>query len=136
MKANELRIGNFVYLKSKEKVYQIDSGHDIEEIDDAPEMFDAKPIELTEEWLLKFGFKKGDKSRYGNKFTIGVADWGFTIENSFEKGKWFFGHEYYDSNNEAENYQSMHFCYDLKFVHQLQNIYFSLTFNELECEGF
>lgn len=130
-KRTDFRIGNLV--ADENGIYKIDDEHLDEE---CFKILQCWGIPLTDEWLLKFGFKKGEKSRYGNKYTIGVADWGFTIENSFEKGKWFFGHEYYDSTNEAENYQSMHFCYDLKFVHQLQNIYFSLTFSELECAGF
>lgn len=88
-------------------------------------------ILLTEDWILKFGFTKWESSRYGNKYTIGIFDWGFTIENSFDKGKWFFGHEYYDSPHENENYKSMNFCFDLKYVHQLQNIFFALKGEEL-----
>src|SRR3990167_529026 len=58
MNAKELRIGNWVYLKSKQREYQIFDGHDIEEIDDAPEGFDAEPIVLNEYWHKKLGFRK------------------------------------------------------------------------------
>ena len=90
------------------------------------------PITLSEDWLTVFKFIKWGESRYGNKYILGVSDWGFTIENSFDEDKWFFGHEYYDAPNEDENNKSMHFCYDLKYVHQLQNIYFALVLNELK----
>jgi hypothetical protein len=139
MKATELRIGNFVnQIESWNdedvlpKVIQWDESnwYRIGESIEFLEWFE--PITLSEKWLINFGFYKKEPSRYGNKFTYLMADWGFTIENSFEEGKWFFGHEYYDSNNEDENYVSMHFCYDLKFVHTLQNIIHSLTGQELE----
>jgi len=86
-----------------------------------------KPIPLTSEILLACGWRKAGKSIHGNKFRFPFVDWGFTIENSFEEGRWFFGHEYYDSNNEDENNKSFHFCYDLEFLHTLQNIFHSFS---------
>jgi hypothetical protein len=61
-----------------------------------------------------------------------MCDWGFTIENSYEDGEWFFGHEFYDANEESLNNVSMNFCFNLKHVHQLQNIFHSLTGEELK----
>jgi hypothetical protein len=133
MKANELRLGNLIYdiperggkIISVNKVWIDDDGESL--------YFDlCNPIPLTEEWLLKFGFMFAKKSRYGNKYTFGMADWGFTIENSFAEGKWFFGHEFYDAIDESLNYQSLHFAFDVRYVHELQNIMFALTGQELE----
>ena len=113
MKASELRIGNLVWLKSKSMPYVISSGHDIEEIDDAPEGFDATPIELTEEWLLKFGFEewkvnifRKNWGRNGVEFITFCPDGFF-----FELGKGSYRH--------------------LEYVHRLQNIFFALTGEEL-----
>jgi hypothetical protein len=117
MKANELRIGNYVYLKSKDKIYEISSGHDIEEISDAPENFDAKPIPLTEEWLLKFGFKKElDKS-------LSKGDIAIFLDKRFKTNLFL------QENQESFKWYS----YELKveYVHQLQNLYFTLACKEL-----
>jgi hypothetical protein len=111
MKANELRIGNLVYLKSKDAIYEISSGHDIEEIDDAPINFDAKPISLTEEWLLKFGAKELNAKRGVLKeFVLKTVR--IEMSNS--------GNFYYKNSKLI-----------LESVHQLQNIYFALTGKEL-----
>ena len=89
------------------------------------------PIELTEEKILGFGFEIGGPSRYGKKYRLQMADWGFVIETHFDDKTWFFGHEYYDSGTDSLDYTSLFFCYNLKYVHQLQNIYYSLVGEEL-----
>jgi hypothetical protein len=55
MKANELRIGNYVY-DTLGKVNKIDL-EAITYVVKEPHN-QVKPIPLTEEWLLKFGFEK------------------------------------------------------------------------------
>ena len=129
LRAIELRINNWVITTVARNEYQIRPEHLGDE--DEEVIGESEGIPLTEEWLVKFWFEKREKSIYGNKFIIGIADWGYTIENSFEKGKWFFGHEYYDALDENENFKSMHFSYHIEYVHQLQNLYFSLTGEEL-----
>lgn len=127
MKAQELRIGNWVV--------NVDEYWEVRLVDFNSMYIEKscpfKPIPLTEEWLLKFGFNKKGESRYGFKYIYPIADWGFTIEPSFEEGKWFFGHEFYDSGDDAWDYQSLNFCFDLQYVHTLQNLYFALTGEEL-----
>ena len=44
MKSQELRIGNWIHLPSKDKEYQISSGHDIDEIENSG---DAEGIPIT-----------------------------------------------------------------------------------------
>ena len=95
-----------------------------------------KPVAITEEMLLDFGFEKTGESRYGFKYSIGVNDWGFTIENSFKQETWFFGHEYYDHPDESQNNKSMIFVFDLMYAHQLQNIYSSSLNGELNISKF
>jgi hypothetical protein len=68
-----------------------------------------KPIPLTEEWLLKFGFKK----KVGNRF-----------ESDLLSQDIYFGNGYYIANVLPE----------LKHVHQLQNLYFVLTGEELQIK--
>lgn len=104
MKANELRIGNLVY--DNERIYQIYSGT---EIGNKHNDNNFKPIPLTEEWLVKFGIgvEKGDKIKH-IKGMYGIH---------FEMKK-----------------SSFHILPDIKhikYVHQLQNLYFALTGEEL-----
>lgn len=76
-----------------------------------------KPIPLTEEWLIKFGFEK-DNSTYSWSKIIEDEQRQLCIEiESFpnEKGFW---------------YLSKHFN-QLRHVHQLQNIFSALTGQEL-----
>lgn len=86
-----------------------------------------EPIELTEDWLVRLGFLKG-LGKYGNTFCI-LEDNGFvsmfTIEhwtnvddNSKFKNFWYCRHMLKDNK--------------LKYVHQVQNIFHSLTDCELE----
>lgn len=110
MEARELRIGNFVY-DAIENIHQITSidNVDLGLLGCSIELRFAKPIPLTEEWLLKFGFE--------DDFL------GFGIIRIFESD---FGYKIYKG----------HGCFDVNcfYVHQLQNLYFALTQKELVYE--
>jgi hypothetical protein len=122
MKANELRIGNLVY--HNDKIFQVDlrTFAEIHEGNVKLIPFLMKPIPLTEEWLLKFGFEqKGinifilykiilycSKHRYYFKFPIEPSS---IIIPYIE-----FGATY------------------LSYVHQLQNLYYTLTNEELQIK--
>lgn len=57
MKKNELRIGNFVHHPSTSRTYQVNE-YDL--LAFAKNLVTNTPITLTEEWFLKFGFKHED----------------------------------------------------------------------------
>jgi hypothetical protein len=86
------------------------------------------PIPLTEEWLLKFGFTKGPES-----FFISHNDLTYHLESradvGFKDGGYFMGIRYDDWEQDPVTIQK--FTYDVKYVHQLQNLYFALTSQEL-----
>ena len=106
MEAKELRIGNFVQLK--EKVVTINQVNPYEYLK-------HKPIQLTEEWLLKFGFKAWGSYKYLWKLKTHHA---FTI----------------NTYSNIFNLNEYHFRTDdgyLKNVHQLQNLFYALTGEEL-----
>ena len=133
MKPQELRIGNYVNFKDRNdilfcEVIGIDKSGYIHVVrnfndsiqDDQPEVInDITPIRLTEEWLIKFGFEKIVNTPI-------APIWDENIEYSYEGyrfaqdmyGKWFLLGYSWNTN---------HFGY----VHQLQNLYFTLTGEEL-----
>ena len=125
LKCTDLRIGN--YLKYNNKIVRVFElhpryiGFDNEEnfvVGDNPEYFD--PIELTEEVLLKIGFKKDPIITQYNKE---IDD--FLIS-------------YIDGVNgcllSIQGKKSQFYKYDIKYLHELQNAYFLLTNQEMEIE--
>ena len=109
MKKNEVRHGNLV----------IYGGHqttiDEKEIIHFVRFYDKyEPIPLTEEWLLKFGFERID-----GMWTISNFN-GYLTKYLPLNGE--NGYKYFVSHCGMLN---------IRFVHQLQNIYFALTGEEL-----
>lgn len=114
MKAEELRIGNFVRAKSPEKeVYQEPVKVDIHYLDmfcHDKKLVHFEPIPLTEEWLIRFGFS----SRLDNLFYVNFF---FTLAKSEEGFRlWIVSGTYGRT---------------IHYVHELQNLYFALTGQEL-----
>ena len=112
MKANELRIGNYYYgdvLFPSE--YNVITANDLVELDSDPLDDYYQPLPLTEEWLLKFGFKKSDN--YGND------------EYRLDGYSYFRGSFYISDCDECGE------SVEINFVHELQNLYFALTKKEL-----
>ena len=97
MEAKELRIGNWVMGNSKP--YIITALHFAKF-----NMLQCKPIPLTEEWLVKFGFEMKRKTFY--EFGIYLI--------GMKNNRWYF-----ITSGIAE--------IELNHVHQLQNLYFALT---------
>lgn len=102
MNANELRLGNFVLEESKRVQLSED---DLEVLFAARNYADYEPIPLTPEILEKCGFEKG------------------------EKGFWFTGGIEY--NLEKNLLEGFGYCL-IEYLHQLQNLYFALTGEELQ----
>ena len=119
--AKEIRIGNLVEYRITDKlderkewweVSEIDADdiHWLSKVDTKDEDFRAIP--LTEEWLLKFGFKKYSKNfiKDGNiEFYI------WTIDNSYQ-------------------IKALDILIKIQTVHELQNLFFLLTKTELFYE--
>ena len=81
---------------------------------------EIKPIPLSKKWLLKFGFYQWSKIEFSKEFKSWSL-WVFTDVNKFEI-----------VHNEDRN------CFNpdiqIKYVHQLQNLYFALTGEELKIK--
>ena len=78
-----------------------------------------KPIPLTEEWLLKFGF-------IYNGWSYNFKRYVFHSQGKNEKLE-FYNTEFGISKNK----EVFNISYKIEYVHQLQNIYFALTNEEL-----
>ena len=122
MKATELRIGNWVrwnYEESSEgNVYPVEYGYELDDIKNNPNI--VKPIPLTEEWLIRFGFELDKEYDEG-----GLVDYRLTLmKNSLEFVS-FWNSEELNGINQPQT------RVDVKHVHQLQNLYFALTGQEL-----
>jgi hypothetical protein len=118
IKANELRIGNFFYPDVDGDAYAQITAKDILELYSDPIDDYYKALPLTEEWLIKFGFEKVEN---GCLFKNIINYWNFFL---WEKS------DYIDL---VINKSSIRLS--IKYVHQLQNLYFSLTGEELEVSN-
>jgi len=106
MEAKKFRIGNFVNIN--DKTIKLTPKY-FKSLD----MFkDVKPLLLSEEWLIDFGFKNTNTTEYPN----------YTKE--VYKCLWRNGR-----TNICNNHG---FIKDLKYVHQLQNLFFAIEERELE----
>lgn len=111
--ARDLRIGN--YYNQFGNIHQANGGV-ISELEKAPEgQLWCKPIPLTEKWLLKMGFE----SEIGADclfLKIEMSD----VKIRFDKFGIRIGFAHY--------YRTPY----VKYVHQLQNLYYALTNEELK----
>jgi hypothetical protein len=137
LSATELRIGNLVnYDTAEGDVFtNVIDWQDLKWLSEDEQGFNLvhNPILLTEEWLLKFGFKKYPDCRdtfqqvYYDSYQLDIDRFtiiSFSIQQqnkslikcNFDRG--------YRSEDNKKNYY-------IKHVHQLQNLYFALTNEEL-----
>jgi hypothetical protein len=136
MKANELRIGNYVNVPNSEQCpFRIDDFECLtyefikvgqKQIINGKEVHpftwygkDLQPIPLTEEWLIKFGFSRevkvgSEMGTDGVEFRVYHFD---VLTFNTNHGWWYKVQRINDT--------------PLEYVHQLQNLYFALTGEEL-----
>ena len=148
MKATELRIENLITLKSLPNEYQrVMSLNNTEWLDGVKrlwietdlcegELFDEfEAIPLTEEWLLKFGFVEertpplAEHGKFYSKFNY---DCKYSLSYAKFRGDWGFYHSYTDAIKESENNKFDFISCGIKYVHQLQNLFFAITGEELK----
>lgn len=131
IKANELRIGNWLF-----GMFNTNDGFIMQPLEISPDVIseiyegvsDYQPIPITEEWLLRFGFEK--KKLYPH----------IPTNDDYELTKWANQRDIcflYLSKfktlsclaNDVGESSTVRF--DIKYVHQLQNLYFAITGEEL-----
>lgn len=130
IKANELRIGNYLFMpftsenvkvtglalkEEKTQVMYIQSNFGISQYFALPEQY--SPIELTEEWLLKAGFTAFKTNPYWYRIGFNGKTLNVSINGAVEI--------------ENFNRDFIQFSDICDHVHQLQNLYFALTGSEL-----
>ena len=121
IQSNELRIGNLY--NQFGNIHQV-NGHIISELEKAPQgQLWCKPIPLTEEWLIKFGFEKDDVF---DKFFTYLPIHDLCMDKlSFRVDEGFICYE-------SIKYRTL--LKHIQYVHSLQNLYFALTNQELEIK--
>ena len=131
MKATELRIGNLCYYRIIDSLDERKEWDEINTIDveDISAIQNIKtkeytPIPITEEWLVRFGFKK-----HRSDFYIMLDTPDFHLNLMISKDG------FYPSIEQTPEFASedVQICYlnKIEYVHQIQNLFFTLTGKEL-----
>lgn len=121
IQANELRIGNWVYYEKDKCNVKISIGDFLYKEN---EYF--APIPLTEEWLLRFGFDR----------ELSLCDFSILLDENLDTKLMIDLHDavattsIYDCDEITITY-----IQDTLSVHQLQNLYFALTGEELTMKN-
>lgn len=115
MNCKELRVGNYVYCKGIiDEVLGIgDNDYYTEKHYHGVRDEDLTPIPLTDKILLKCGFKIGKENNY-------------ILHDLIEIVETDYGNTFFLMSNFIKS--------DVKYLHQLQNLYFALTNKELNYE--
>lgn len=103
---NDLRVKNYVFNIIHDCVTQISDPNEINDI------LLFNPIPLTEEWLIRFGFEKNSKNNYYHD----------KLNYLYQSGNVFL-----DDGNDSGWSVGL----KIEYVHQLQNLHFGLTGEEL-----
>lgn len=125
MTAKELRIGNYIKLMLNHDDYEtlqvtIDDLSSIE-----LKRAEFEPLELTEEWLLKFGFEQIDKSDNDYiTYTDPNHDYYLQLDVRRKDNKYII------LDNSFDDLRAFSMV-DIEYVHQLQNLYYCLIGEEL-----
>ena len=115
MEAKELRIGNYVSYATQETLIlditrtHAELGYYMDSVGFERKYHEFRPIPLTEEWALRLGANN-------------------TFYNNYLDFEYF---EIYESNGIWYVEKEGVILCELKYVHQLQNLYFALTGKEL-----
>lgn len=119
MKVNELRIGNYVnYIGHETQITGTSIGYVSTLSSGSLNQGQVEPIPLTEEWLLKLGFKKTYSLNYEGQ--IGAM----AIMARISSGKLYLEVPY-----------GIYLGDTIQFVHDYQNLYFALMKRELEVKS-
>jgi hypothetical protein len=147
MVAVNYRIGNYIQYNNENKsvgritalISDFVAGLDYCQIDHVINkkhwLINVNPIPITEEWLKKFDFKKQNSIKHCLLYSIKTKK-----QQYFSVSEMLDGYE--DPNEltlkEIKKYWSFDgnkYDVKIKYVHQLQNLYFALTCEELQLKN-
>jgi hypothetical protein len=119
IKSNELRLGNYIFSKEtgcNQKITGITEEHPFFDsiTFDYPNWDEIEPIELSDLFLLNLGFRKKHDIFYKQSALLR-----------------FIGYGYAYSTGEIDDLDNVDYVTTINYVHQLQNLHFSLTQREL-----
>jgi len=117
MKASELMLGNYIQYLSGD-IFQV-SAVDFEIIEQVADYLKPKPIPLNEEWLIKFGWIWNEECKSYEKYPNGDARMNLQWRDLSGSYTMF---NYVLKALIAER---------IYYVHQLQNLFYALTGEEL-----
>lgn len=116
LSARELRIGNYLEHYGNLAHVTWDVICDVE-----AGKGNYRPVPINEEWLEKFGFKK---TPHYIELEFGLMSIDFNrLSNEFSL--------YVTNGEKFEDYEGTSIPIDIKYVHDLQNLYFALRGTEL-----
>ena len=119
MEITELRIGNLIKYTTHKGYIGNEYFVDLDILKEIGEGIEYQPIPLTEDWLSKLRFMYWS-NKQGQLYYKHIEN-GWTVLHSY--GKWHYSTS-----------MSITLGRELKYVHDLQNLYFALTGEELEIE--
>lgn len=117
------------HLKERPEMYWISMKDAID-----AKMIHFKPIPLTEQWLLDFGFEKDKNDWFCFDYQayipayVGIEPEIYQISYNLDSRRFSVIEKY-------EELTSIYMGYKVEFVHQLQNLYLTLTGNHLTLKN-
>jgi ribosomal protein L33 len=130
MEVSELRIGNYIYKRSnRNEPLKVDIQL-FTTVCRMPTFY--KPVPISEEWLLKLGFIKSDEDLFELSLPTDRSQELFVFEiwTRIETGMVINIGVTQGSHPDQTDVGLNH----IKYVHQLQNLYFAITGEELEVK--
>lgn len=120
MEAKELMIGNYVQYDNLKKPIRVS----IIDTTETSSKTKAKPIPLTEEWLINFGFRKKEIDK-GNKIETGYEKHSIIMLRFQDTDSWYACPKGYPFVSPELTF----------YVHQFQNFVFAFTGIELTIQN-
>jgi hypothetical protein len=126
IQANELRIGNLLNHNNGHIVgtFKVNEVHILDIIENNEYGEQYEPIPLTEEILLKCGFTHQFKQCKGQDFFSLKLDDKYQIYVNLNSGMFSIN----------KQHLGIGFVVSIKYLHELQNLFFALTKTELEVK--